>query len=119
MSSLLRSKIKVSFLSICYVLIILATVSTTSSTFAYARINTNTHVISHLLNKIPGSLKSHTIAFSNTLGLSTTSGPAGTHVLLNGSGFIPGESYVSYWNYTAANGRPSVREESFFLFNPN
>ena len=58
-------------------------------------------------------------AVGNLLSLSTTSGPAGTHVLLNGSGFTPGENYLTYWNYTAANGRPSVQEAAFFFFSSN
>ena len=58
------------------------------------------------------------VSSSSALGLSTISGPAGTHIFLTGSGFKPGEHVVPYWNYTAANGRPTVAEKSFYQFNP-
>ena len=53
---------------------------------------------------------------NNTLGLSVTSGPPGTHVFISASGFQPKESVRPTWNY----GGPGavVVEGSFYYFNP-
>lgn len=51
----------------------------------------------------------------NTLGLSTTSGPAGTHVFISASGYQPGEPVRPIWNYGS---KAQVIEESFYYFNP-
>src|SRR5215471_1653665 len=52
----------------------------------------------------------------NTLGLSVTSGPPGTHVFISASGFQPFETVRPTWNY----GGPGtiLVEKSFFYFNP-
>ena len=52
----------------------------------------------------------------NTLGLSATSGPPGTHVFISASGFQPNESVQPTWNY----GGPGsvIVEKSYFYYNP-
>ncbi len=52
----------------------------------------------------------------NTLGLSVTSGPPGTHVFISASGFQPKESVRPIWNY----GGPGsvIVENSFYYYNP-
>ena len=52
----------------------------------------------------------------NTLGLSATSGPPGTHVFISGSGYAPGETVQPIWNYNGPG--TGVAEKSFYYFNP-
>ena len=62
------------------------------------------------------SLITPTPPTDNTLGLSVTSGPPGTHVFISASGFQPKESVRPTWNY----GGPGtvIVEGSFYYFNP-
>ncbi|MGZ3609375.1 MAG: outer membrane protein assembly factor BamB family protein [Ktedonobacteraceae bacterium] len=62
------------------------------------------------------SLVTPTPPSDNTLGLSVTSGPPGTHVFISASGFQPKESVRPTWNY----GGPGtvIVEGSFYYFNP-
>ena len=69
---------------------------------------TATHTTPSLVTPTPPS--------DNTLGLSVTSGPPGTHVFISASGFQPKESVRPTWNY----GGPGtvIVENSFYYFNP-
>ncbi|MGZ6356508.1 MAG: outer membrane protein assembly factor BamB family protein [Ktedonobacteraceae bacterium] len=62
------------------------------------------------------SLVTPTPPSDNTLGLSVTSGPPGTHVFISASGVRPKESVRPTWNY----GGPGtvIVENSFYYFNP-
>ncbi|HUY79406.1 MAG TPA: hypothetical protein VMV29_21730, partial [Ktedonobacterales bacterium] len=59
----------------------------------------------------------HTVAAATgSIALSPTSGPPGTHLLLTGSGFTPGEKVEPIWNYTGP--KTGVLQKSFYEFNP-
>jgi len=53
---------------------------------------------------------------AGALTLSPTSGAPGTHLLLTGSGFTPGEHVEPIWNYTGPG--TGVVQKSFYEFNP-
>ncbi|HUY79419.1 MAG TPA: hypothetical protein VMV29_22055, partial [Ktedonobacterales bacterium] len=53
---------------------------------------------------------------AGAVSLTPTSGPPGTHLLLSGSGFTPGEKVEPIWNYTGP--KTGVLQKSFYEFNP-
>jgi outer membrane protein assembly factor BamB len=52
----------------------------------------------------------------NTIGLSATSGPPGTHLFLAASGYQPGEAVQEIWNYQGPG--TGIPQKSFYYFNP-
>lgn len=84
------------------------------------RIALSAGVLLVLLVGLVGTFAAHyarpVAAATGTLALSPTSGPAGTHLLLTGSGFTPGEQVEPIWNYTGPG--KGVIQKSFYEFNP-
>jgi outer membrane protein assembly factor BamB len=52
----------------------------------------------------------------NTIGLSATSGPPGTHIFIAASGYQPREQVQEVWNYQGPG--TGISQHSFYYFNP-
>ena len=111
-SSLLADKSRLLTI-MCYLAIIVTLVGGIAFTVSRVSASSAQDVQQHVLRP---NTPTPTPPTDNTLGLSATSGPQGTHIFIAASGYQPGEQVQEVWNYQGPG--TGISQHSFYYFNP-